>query len=200
MLERVRQGLLDDAVRAVAERCRQGSDVAVDPQVDLQASRSSALDQLLQPLKARARAGVGRQPQDAEHVLQVLEGLAASGLDDEQCVPRERRAAVQLETGGAALHEHQADAVCHHVVQLARDARTLGGEGGLLVHLVPSPQLRLCRREQPLAATGVADAAPDRPCAGQDDQVADGIGDAARVGLDDGVDGRRRQEQAQRNH
>src|SRR5262249_49838360 len=132
VLDRVRQSFLNEAV------CRQ-----IDP--GWQCATSSGATQLARPaglaclfhqpvemFEARLRRQRGcllRPPEHTDHAAHLRQGFPARALDDQQRLALALLVGTQQAAHARRLHRHDTDAVADDVVQLARDARTLLGDG-----------------------------------------------------------------------
>ena len=127
VLERIRQRLLDDAVRRQLDTDRQVTPLAFDAQVDRQPCVADLRDQQREVVETRLRCErigsvAAQHPDQAAHLGQRT---PADLLDRLQNLAR--RAVVRLEHPalGAGLDDHHRDVVRDRVVQLARDPRSL---------------------------------------------------------------------------
>src|SRR6266545_6618113 len=173
VLERIREALLNQAVRGEIDAGRKLNGRALDPQFNRKSRFTRVLDELVEVLEARL-GGQGRRllgvPQHADHPAHLCERLAPRLLDDEQSLAFPRLVRAEQAPGRRRLHGHHADAVPDDVVQLARDPRALVrdremstllplalGPGGALFRLVGLPELAADREsDRPEDAEGDA--------------------------------------------
>ena len=128
MLERVRQGLLDDPVGRDVHGRRQRPLLALDSDLDGQlrlAHRRRQARQLPEPRLGGQWIGVPRLAQEAEQPVQLLHRVAARQLDRGQRLLRLLRVPVDDDAPGAGLDAHHADVVGDDVVQLPGDPHAL---------------------------------------------------------------------------
>jgi hypothetical protein len=124
VLERVRQGLLHDAVGGQLEPDRELARLAVDVQLDGQARVAHLRDErreVVQPRLRHERVGVvaAQHPDEAAH---LGERAAADLLDGGQHLVGRAALGVERAPLGAGLDDHHRHVVCDRVVQLSRDA------------------------------------------------------------------------------
>ena len=132
MLERIRQGLLHDAIRREVDRGREPDGLALDVQAHGQAGPLDLCRERVEALEARLRGQLGVRAltaHGAEEPSHLGEGRAARLLDAAQRVLLLGELPGQLVPDGAHLEHHHADRVGDDVVQLACDPRPLLGDG-----------------------------------------------------------------------
>ena len=120
-------------------------------QVHRQTGLCDVLNQLAELLQARLRRErrlrlLGRQ--QPQQMPQLAERLTATCFDRQQRFGSALGIASQQRTRRAGLHDHDADAVCHHIVQLARDALTLIATGEPHVQVTFAFQLFRARAQR----------------------------------------------------
>ncbi len=150
VLERVGEALLHDPVGREVDPGRQRPRLALHPD----AHGEPGLAHLAGELVEAGQAGLGRQggplvghlAQDAEHAAQLRQGAAPGLLHRCERAARALGVAVEHRLGRLGLHHHDAEAVGHDVVHLARDARPLLGRR--------RPRLGLARALGALGALG----------------------------------------------
>ena len=148
MLARVRQRLLDDAIRRQVDAGRQRHRLALRSQLDPKAARAGLLHELAhvaQPRLRRQRCVGVRPAQDAKRAAHLVERVAPRALDRLQRFARALGVAVEHRPRALRLRHHPADAVRDDVVQLARDPRPLLADRGAL-----ALQRLLLEQRQPL--------------------------------------------------
>ena len=161
VLERVRERLLDDAIRGEVDAGGQRAGIPGDREGDVQPGRPHALDELRQAREPRRRRQsgrlAGRRLDDAEQSSQLGQRLAARRLDRAQRLARTLGMGREDVGARSRLQNHHAHVVGDHVVQLARDARPLLGDG----HPRPLLLLFLDRRFARLHTREIGVAPPD---------------------------------------
>ena len=171
VLERVRQTFLHEPVGREVEAGRELHRVAFDLELDRQARLARLRDEPVEVLEARLRREsrcLLRPAQHADEPAHLGQRLAPGLLDDLQRLALALLLRLEQPAHARRLDGHHADAVADDVVELARDPRTLLGDGcarlllacaleslGSLLRLVGLPQLvrrgrsrssRRCRR------------------------------------------------------
>ena len=132
MLERVRQALLDDAIGGQVDRAREREGLAVDVQPHGQAGAADLLEQGVEPVEPGLRRqleALAVVAHRAEQPAHLGERRAAGLLDAAERLAVLLQRLGKVVPDGADLQHHHADRVGHDVVELARDARALLGDG-----------------------------------------------------------------------
>ena len=200
VLEGVGQRLLHDPVGREIDTRRQRQRLAGDRHVDLEPGGAHLLHQPRELVEARVRgqrqalAVAAQHPEQAPHLDHRLAGddLDAGEIGRLALVLGPEAAPDRLR-----LHGDDADRVRHDVVQLARDARPLGLDGGRLDLLALELELLGARGQLLDAVPARPQGLGQRPRADVDDHHEDEVAavlaegeDGEEVGGDD--DGRRR--------
>jgi hypothetical protein len=151
VLERVRQRLLDDAVRRQVDPRRDRARLALDPQFHGHAGLANLVDEVPEVAQAglrRERELVVGAAQHAEQAAHLRHRGAAGRLDRRQDVGRPGPLVAERAALGARLHDHDREVVGDDVVELARDPRSLLGDRqpGLVLALLLKLDRAGCER------------------------------------------------------
>ena len=131
MLDDVGERLLDDAVGGLADAARYRLPGAAGFQPDLDSGVCGAGDELAkvgQSVRRGELRSALRVTQDAEQPAHLAQRAAAGGLDGGQSCGRLSRTGVRNVVAHTGLDGDQAQAVRHHVVELAGDPQPFLGD------------------------------------------------------------------------
>ena len=134
VLERVRERLLDHAVRSEVDARRELRRLALDGELDRKAGFADRADEDVDGAHRRLRRELGHRPlpaQEPDQAPHLGQRLAAGRLDRLQRKPLALLLGLQQPADGARLHRHHGDGMGDHVVELPRDARPLLRDGAL---------------------------------------------------------------------
>ena len=180
VLEHIGERLLNHPVGGQVRAGRQAPWRAKDAQLNIEPGGRHPVGQRRELAKPRQRPqppaglavsqGAGlllaRHGKQAQHVLQFGHGRPAARLDGEQGRPGLVLFGAEHLPGGAGLHDHHADVVGHHIVQLAGDPRPL--------QLQRTPgrglMLGLCPQQPRAGVPGPGTPDPDRVAEARDRQ------------------------------
>ena len=126
------EALLENPVGREVEARGKVDWVAVDAEIDLEARVPGLLDEpveVVQPRSGGTRRGVVAVSEHAEHAPHLGQRLASDPLDHEERLALALLVRRQEPPHSRGLHDHHADRVRDHVVQLAGDPRSLVCDG-----------------------------------------------------------------------